>query len=106
MPIYDSLKTVLGKGRLQSFSLPFMNGLARLQRHGVQKIFVEDGIWMHQTSRGYFAYHQPYVRLDLSHLDQVARRHFLWGYAPNAGNVILDLGAGVGEETLTFSRAV
>jgi FkbM family methyltransferase len=83
-----------------------MNGLARLQGHGLRRIFVEDGIWIHQTSRGYFAYHQPYVRLDLLRLDEIARRHFLWGYTPKAGDVIMDVGAGVGEEALTFSRAV
>ena len=83
-----------------------MNGLARLQGHGVRRIFLDDGIWMHQTSRGYFAYHQPYLRLDLLRLDGFARRHFLWGYRPEAGDVIMDVGAGVGEETLTFSRAV
>lgn len=61
---------------------------------------------MHQTSRGYFAYHQPYLRLDLLRMEEFARRHFLWGYRPKAGDVIMDVGAGVGEETLTFSRAV
>ena len=83
-----------------------MNGLARLHGHGLKKIFVDEGIWMHQTSRGYFAYHQPYLRLDLLQLDEVARRHFLWGYKPKAGDVIMDVGAGVGEETLTFARVV
>jgi FkbM family methyltransferase len=106
MPITDTIKTLLSRGRLQSISLPFMSGLARLHGHGVQRIFLDDGIWMHQTSRGYFAYHQPYLRLDLLRLDQFARRTFLWGYQPKAGDVIMDVGAGVGEETLTFSRAV
>jgi FkbM family methyltransferase len=106
MPIVDSIKSLLTRGRLKSISLPLMSGLARLHGHGVQRIFVDDGIWMHQTSRGYFAYHQPYLRLDLSWLDQVARENFLWGYRPKAGDVIMDVGAGVGEETLTFSRAV
>jgi FkbM family methyltransferase len=106
MPVADTIKTLLSRGGLQSISLPFMNGLARLQGHGMQRIFLDDGIWMHQTSRGYFAYHQPYLRLDLSRLDQLARQNFLWGYRPQAGDVIMDVGAGVGEETLTFSRAV
>ncbi len=106
MPVADTVKTLLTRGRLQSISLPIMNGLARLQGRGLRRIFVEDGIWMHQTSSGYFAYHQPYVRLDLSRLDEIARCHFLWGYTPKAGDVIMDVGAGVGEEALTFSRAV
>jgi FkbM family methyltransferase len=39
-------------------------------------------------------------------LDEFAQRHFLWGYRPKSGDVIMDGGAGVGEETLTFCRAV
>ena len=106
MPIADAIKTLINQGGLQSISLPFMSGLARLHGHGVQRIFLDDGIWMHQTSHGYFAYHQPYLRLDLLRLDRLARKNFLWGYRPKTGDVIMDVGAGVGEETLTFSRAV
>jgi FkbM family methyltransferase len=106
MPIVDTLKSLLNRTSLQSVSLPVINGLARLQGNGVRRIFVEDGIWMHETSRGYFAYHQPYLRLNLSCLDAIARHNFLWGYTPNSGDAIIDIGAGVGEETLTFSRAV
>lgn len=106
MPVADTIKTLLNRSGLQSISLPFMNGLARLQGRGVQGIFLDDGIWMHQTSRGYFAYHQPYLRLDLMRLDELARQHYFWGYRPKAGDVVMDVGAGVGEETLTFSQAV
>jgi len=106
MPVADTIKSLINRSGLQSVSLPLINGLARLQGNGVRRIFVEDGIWMHETSRGYFAYHQPYVRLDLSRLDAIARQNFLWGYTPKPGHTIVDIGAGVGEETLTFSRAL
>ena len=33
-------------------------------------------------------------------------RHFLWGYTPRAGDVIVDIGAGTGEELHGFVRAV
>ena len=106
MPAIDQIKMLLARSGLQICLLPLMNGLARLQGRGLQRIFPDDGIWMHQTSRGYFAYHQPWVRLDLSRLDEVARENFFWGYHPKADDVVMDVGAGVGEETLTFSRAV
>jgi FkbM family methyltransferase len=61
---------------------------------------------MHQTSSGYFAYREPYVRLNLEQLDAFARSVFFWSYRPRAGDVIVDVGAGVGEEAQTFSRAV
>jgi hypothetical protein len=66
MPFADAIKTLLNRRGLPSLSLPFMSGLARLQGHGVRRIFLDDGIWMHQTTHGYFAYHQPYLRLDLA----------------------------------------
>jgi FkbM family methyltransferase len=106
MPVADTIKALLNRRGLQPIALPLMNGFARLQWHGVQRIFLDDGIWMHQTSHGYFAYHQPYLRLDLVRLDEFARQHYFWGYRPKTGDVVMDVGAGAGEETLTFSRAV
>jgi len=61
---------------------------------------------MHETHAGYFAYHQPFVRLDMSRMDELAKINFLWGYTPKVGDVVIDVGAGVGEEALTLSRAV
>jgi len=106
MTVTDTLKSLINRNGMRSVSLPLLNGLARLQGNGVRRIFVEDGIWMHDTSRGYFAYHQPYIRLRLDRLDAIARENFLWGYKPKPDDTIVDIGAGVGEETLTFSRAI
>jgi FkbM family methyltransferase len=105
-PIADTFKSLINRKGLQSLSIPVINSLARLQRKDLRRIFVEDGIWMHETSGGYFAYHQPYVRLNLSRLDAIASQNFLWGYTPKPGDTIVDIGAGVGEETLTFSLAI
>lgn len=80
--------------------------LARSRDKGVSRIFYDSGVWIHDARGSYFAYHQPFVRLDMANMDAVARAHFFWGYRPQAGDVILDVGAGVGEEALTFSRAV
>jgi len=35
---------------------------------------------------------------------EVTRDHFLYTYVPEAGDTVLDIGAGIGEETLTFAR--
>jgi len=42
----------------------------------------------------------------MSRMDELAKVNFLWGYTPKVGDVVIDVGAGVGEEALTFSRAV
>jgi FkbM family methyltransferase len=80
--------------------------LARLHGKGVRRIFRDGDLWIHETDHGYFAYQEPYLRLDLRRLDEIARGNFFWGYKPPNGDVIIDVGAGVGEEALTFARAV
>jgi FkbM family methyltransferase len=85
---------------------PFLTQMAQLQRKGVRKIFRDSDLWIHETGTGYFAYQEPYLRLDLRRLDEIAKENFFWGYTPRGGDVILDVGAGVGEEALAFARAV
>jgi len=106
MTLVHEAKTLLNGRWLRPVLGSVASRLARGKGQGVQKIFCDDGIWMHQTSSGYFAYREPFVRLNLEQFDAFARSVFFWGYRPRAGDVIVDVGAGVGEEALTFSRAV
>jgi len=106
MPVLNQVKKLLDRPSLQPILVPVFSQLARSQGRGVSRIFQDEDVWMHRTSDGYFAYHQPYVRLNLGRLNEIARRNFFWGYTPRPGDVVLDVGAGVGEEALTFSRAV
>jgi FkbM family methyltransferase len=106
MPFLDKAKALLERRGFGLFLIPVASHLARSRGKGVKKIFQDDGIWIHETTGGYFAYHQPFIRLDMSRMDEVARSHFFWGYRPQPGDVVMDAGAGVGEEALTFSRAV
>ena len=106
MPFVDKVKALLDRRGLRSGLAPLVSYLARSRGSGVQRIFYDHGIWMHETRSGYFAYHQPFVRLNMSRMDELAKINFLWGYAPKVGDVVIDVGAGAGEEALTFSRAV
>ncbi|MGO9086095.1 MAG: FkbM family methyltransferase [Terriglobales bacterium] len=106
MPLLDSAKALLDRPALRPFLIPLASSLARAQKKGVRRILCDDGIWIHETTRGYFAYHQPFLRLDMARMDESARTNFLWGYQPQPGHVVIDVGAGVGEEALTFSRAL
>jgi FkbM family methyltransferase len=106
MIVVHEVKTLLNRRWLRPVLAPVASRLARRRGNGVQKIFCDDGVWIHQTSSGYFAYREPYVRLNLEQFDAFAKSVFSWGYRPRAGDVIVDVGAGVGEEALTFSRAV
>ena len=106
MSFVDGVKTLLDRDAFRAALIPVVSSLARSQGRGVERVFFDDGAWIHRTTSGYFAYHQPYVRLDLPRLDEAAQANFFWGYHPQPGDVVLDIGAGVGEETRTFSRAV
>ena len=89
-PIGASLATRLGAAR----------------GRGLRQIFRDGEVWIHDTDFGYFAYQHPYVRLDLRQFEEITRRNFFWGYTPKNGDVVMDIGAGVGEEALTFAKAV
>ncbi len=106
MAFADAVKTIINRKSLQPLALPLVNTLLRARRRSVQRIFLDGNLWIHQTANGYFAYHQPYLRLDLLRFDESARRNFLWGYEPRPGDIVMEVGAGAGEETLTLSRAV
>ncbi len=106
MPLVDRMKALLDRRELRFVLVPFVSHLSKAQRKGVHRVFYDSGVWMHDTTAGYFAYHQPYIRLDMAQMDKLARAHFFWGYRPRPGDVVIDVGAGVGEEALTFSRAV
>jgi len=106
MPVSDRVKSVLDQQGVRVALAPLASWLARSRNRGVKRIFHDGEVWVHETTTGYFAYHQPFVRLDLRQLHEAAQMNFFWGYRPRAGDVVVDIGAGVGEETLSFSRAV
>lgn len=106
MPLAAKIERILDSRMLRSAFVPIISYLGRSQGQGIEKISCEQGVWLHKTSGGYFAYPHPYLRLDMAKMDAAAKDHFFWGYTPRPGDIVMDVGAGVGEETLTFCRAV
>jgi FkbM family methyltransferase len=69
-------------------------------------VYPRDGAWIHHY-RGAKIPHAELGRAAPPHvLTAEARDLFLHGYTPRAGDVVFDIGAGIGAEALLFSRLV
>ena len=69
-------------------------------------VYWRDGAWIHHY-RGARIPHASLGRAAPPHvLTAQAREIFLYEYTPRAGDVVFDVGAGIGGETLLFSRLV
>ncbi len=88
--------------------------LRRISGGGVEIAYLE-GMWTRRVGRDFFP---DSLRFDYAYADFNAwkcqseiyaaytREYWLQHYRPQEGDVIVDVGAGRGEDTLTFSRAV
>lgn len=88
--------------------------MARRVAPGVRAYF-HRGMWVHRERDVIFVdsptldYHPSIFRAWANELDRSfadAEDHWMYVYKPNPGDVILDIGAGKGEDTIAFSRAV
>jgi FkbM family methyltransferase len=69
-------------------------------------VYWRDGAWIHHYRGGRIP-HASLGRAAPPHVFTAqAREIFLYGYTPSAGDVVFDVGAGIGAETLLFSRLV
>jgi len=91
-----------------------VNRLVRRSAPGV-RVYFRSGMWMHQEGAVIFVdgpamdYHPSTFRAWAHEFDRCiaeASDHWLHVYKPRAGDVIVDVGAGKGEDTIAFSRAV
>ena len=106
MSLFEQVGSLLDYRVVRELTVPGINYLARRRNRGVYRISYDQGVWIHKTLHGYFAYPHPFIRLNLADFDSFTRVVFFRAYCPKDGDVIVDVGAGAGEETLTFSRAV
>ncbi len=99
------LNRVLDRKGFRKILLFLVNAKARAVNPRVRGIFYNGG-WVHDTKDGYHVDRRPISTIDLPEREAMSKENFLWGYKPAPGDVIIDVGAGVGEEARIFSRAV
>ena len=89
-------------------------GVARQSAPGV-RVYFRDGMWMHRegdvvfVDAPTFGYYPDVFRTwagEFRRCTAEAADHWFHVYEPRAGHVILDVGAGKGEDTIAFSKAV
>lgn len=64
------------------------------------------GGFLHRHVDGVMVLPDVLTRRTPEHLERATRDIFCFGYTPQPGDTVLDIGAGYGEETITFSRMV
>lgn len=73
---------------------------------GVERIYYEDGLWIHRYPDGYVVDRRINARHSLSAFDKATRETWEYCYEPVEGDVVIDVGAGIGTEVQHFSKAV
>lgn len=111
----------LRRGLIRAFDRPggrallgaVVTALARRIAPGVRVRF-QHGMWTHRDDSLVYVdspildYHPAIFRAWVNELDRCladAASHWFYVYQPGPGDVILDIGAGKGEDTIAFSRA-
>ncbi len=84
---------------------PLATVYASLRNRSPVLVTNEAGIWVHHHRSGTLVYRVIYA-ITPSELEAITRDTFFTYYTPRRGDVVVDVGAGVGSETLTLSRLV
>ena len=83
------------------FGYSVLASVAERRRCRVRKV---DGAWLHEWDCGAYLCERP-VRRPVDEVEHLYP-YFLFRYIPQPGDVVVDVGAGVGTEAVEFSRLV
>ena len=78
---------------------------ARARGHAVE-IFYDSGCWIHRFGNDAFANWEPTSKRDLPTWLERVKQRWLSFYRPTPGETVVEVGAGIGIESIMYSRAV
>jgi FkbM family methyltransferase len=75
-------------------------------RGNAEQIFYDDGCWIHRFGKDAIANWEPSSTRNLPVSLTHAQKHWLSFYCPSQGETVVEVGAGIGVESILYSRAV
>jgi FkbM family methyltransferase len=84
---------------------PLATLYASARNRSLVRVADEAGLWVHHHRAGKLVFRSIYT-ISPGQLDAITRDTFFYTYTPKRGDIAIDVGAGVGTETLTLSRLV
>jgi len=84
---------------------PLATLYASARNRRLVRVTDEDGLWVHHHPTAKLVYRVVYT-ISPAELDATARDTFYYSYTPRQGDIVIDVGAGVGTEALSLSRLV
>jgi FkbM family methyltransferase len=84
---------------------PLATLYASARNRSLVRVADEADLWVHHHGAGKLVFRGIYT-ISPKQLDEITRDTFFYTYTPRRGDVVVDVGAGVGTETLTLSRLV
>jgi FkbM family methyltransferase len=75
-------------------------------RGGYTPVYTKDGLWIHKTSDGYIIDRYVNFSATISDYKLKAEASWCYTYKPRSGDIIIDVGAGIGTEAAFFSPEI